>query len=433
MFNTSFLKEITHSKSPMNDSTFSLLSSKLHFYIMFLLLIQSIPVTIYRYFYFNLFFTWVNFAEMTVYIISLTLYFYNKKSLSVNFAALGIPIIYSYLLLFAPIDIRFNSCFWFYLSYMLIYLLLVRTPKNRMLYILFCMTTFLIPGILEAYSTPEVIIKVIQVITLILIPYIISGFIVIQDHRISDLNFSLQNRLIEKEKLTVALEKKNEELVMFSHMMSHDLKSPLNNIKSFSTLLKNRLSFKEPQEKKIFGFIENSAEEMNSMITDLLAYSQIEFNKKQFEIVSLNKIIETIKYQFQFDISQGKVIFNISDLPSIYGDENLLKTLFQNLISNGIKYQPKDSGRHTPTITISSSEDEDHYHIYVTDNGIGMSKKNIEHLFDPFRRFHSKSEYEGTGLGMSICKKVMTKHNATISVDHSDSFGSVFKLSFLKD
>lgn len=432
----SFLrKKISHPEGLMEGNRLERLSLKLHFYVMLLLLAQSIPVTIYRYLHFPIIFTWINLVEIVIYSTSLVFFLKQKHNFSIWFAAFSLPIITIYVIFFmdiVPINEGFVATFWFALCYMFVYILLIRSAKVRIAYISFCLLLFFVPGAIFTYDPAETVIKIIQIVTLTLFPFIISKFIEQQDNKIYDLTRSLQNRLNEKERLAEELEKKNDELVMFSHMMSHDLKSPLRNIKSFATLLKKKLNLEQTNEIEYFGFIENSAEQMNTLIGDLLTYSKIEVEEKQFEPIDLVQIFENIKYQFQFDINQGKVQFDISPLPSINGNEDLLKTLFQNIISNGVKYQPKDKTNHIPTISITATEDKKHHHIFIADNGIGMSEKNVKQLFQPFKRFHNQNEYEGTGLGMSICKKVMDKHSGQITVENSDEFGTTLKLSFKK-
>lgn len=417
-----------------NGNDLKILCEKLHVCIVTILLAQNIPITFYRYFHFPIYLTWVNISEILIYVFSLILFYKNKRELSILLTALGIPVIFIYILFFLGLDIAimFKNCFWFLLSFMLIYISIIRRKILRQIYIVFCLATYFIPGALISYDSPGDFIKIIQILSLILIPYIISTFIEKQDAQIFNLNNNLKLRLQEKEILAGELKNKNEELITFSHIMSHDLKSPLQTIVAFSKLIKKKKPFNDIEQEKYFAYIENSAVSMAGLIDDLLAYSQIESEKKELKIVALNNIVEEVKSHFQFDLNHKKTILTIADLPNILGDEQMLKTLFHNLISNAIKYQPKNKTNHIPTILISHHTDNMSNFITIKDNGIGVDDKYVHQLFEPFKRFHANKDYEGTGLGMSICKKVMEKHCGQIELQSTSENGSKFKLTFPK-
>lgn len=418
-----------------NGNDLKILCEKLHVCIVVILLAQNIPITLYRYFYFPVFLTWINIAEISIYSFSLILFYKNKPEQSMLLTAFGIPVIFTYILFFLGLDIAvmFTNSFWFLLSFMLIYIIILRRKVVRHIYIIFILSTYFIPGALISYDSPADFIKIIQILSLILIPYIISTFIEKQDAQILNLNKNLKLRLQEKEILTDELKNKNEELITFSHIMSHDLKSPLQTIVSFSKLIRKKKPFNDLEQEKYFAYIENSAVSMASLIDDLLTYSQIESEKKELKIVALNNIVEEVKTHFQFDLTQEKIILNISYLPNILGDKQMLKTLFHNLISNSIKYQPKNKINHVPNVSISHYADNFNNFIIIEDNGIGIDEKYMHHLFEPFKRFHSNNDYNGTGLGMSICKKVMDKHSGHIELQSTSEKGSNFKLTFPKN
>jgi len=417
-----------------NGNDLKILCEKLHVCIVAILLAQNIPITFYRYFHFPIFLTWVNIAEISIYVFSLILFYNNKRELSMLVTAFGIPIIFIYILFFLDLDIAimFKNSFWFLLSFMLIYIIILRRKVVRHIYIIFCLSTYFIPGALISYNSPGDFIKIIQILSLILIPYIISTFIEKQDSQIFNLNSDLKLRLQEKEILAGELKNKNEELITFSHIMSHDLKTPLNTILSFSNLIKNKVHFNNSELEKYFVYIENSATSMATLINDLLVYSQVDAENKELEIISLNNIIEKVKTHFQFDLSENQIMLKTSNLPNILGDEQMLKTLFHNLISNAVKYQPKNKVNHLPTISITHHTNKLNNFIIIEDNGIGIDNRYIQDLFEPFKRFHTNKDYEGTGLGMSICKKVMDKHNGQIELQSTSEKGSNFKLTFPK-
>ncbi len=249
------------------------------------------------------------------------------------------------------------------------------------------------------------------------------------------LNHQLQQQNEEKEGFLKRIEKKNEELITFSNIMSHDLKAPLRTISAFSGLIQKQLEkdFKIDDVLLHLGFINSSAESMSILIEDLLMFSKINLEESEFSTVKLNDIILLVLPAFSFDINSGKAVVNIGELPSISGNKSLLKTVFHNLISNAIKYQPKDKAKHQAKVDIWSVEAPDEYHIFIQDNGIGIPTDYVDRLFKPFVRFHATSEYKGTGLGMSICERIMSNHKGQVHLAKTSPSGSVFKLIFPKD
>lgn len=419
----------------LNTHSLNRLSSKLHLIIAIILLLQNIPISIYRFFYFPMIVTYINILEVSIYTSAIILYFFNKLNLSIIFSALGLPILFSYFTFFNPIETTeetFVSSYWFLLCYVLIYSTLIRTNRIRILYIVFVFLIYFIPGSLSSFDYPGNIIKIIQFSTLILIPLIMSSYIEKQDIRIIKLNKALKQRLHEKDKLSQRVEEKNQELITFSHIMGHDLKTPIRTINSFTQLLRKKITFQDEKNEQYFQFIEDSSKSMKNLIDDLLTYYKIESEQNKTENIDIEDILNEIKSSYQFELNNEKVKIMYSELPKTMGYRNLLKTLFTNLISNGIKYQPKNEINHIPTIKISASEDDMFNSIIISDNGIGIDASYLDHLFDPFKRFHNDKEYQGTGLGMSICKRVMDKHGGDITVEKTSEQGTLIKLNFPK-
>ncbi len=248
------------------------------------------------------------------------------------------------------------------------------------------------------------------------------------------LNNQLQQQNLEKERLLKRIERKNQELITFSNIMTHDLKAPLHNISAFTGLIQKQLEngFHKDKITKYLSFIDSSADSMTVLIQDLLLYSKIDLEEREFSNVALNDIVKLVLPAFSYDINASNVTLNIETLPAVYGDKSLLKTVFHNLISNGIKYQPKNQPDYQPKVNVWAVEEQQQYHIFVEDNGIGIDPKYVDKLFKPFVRFHSSKEYAGTGLGMSICERIMTNHKGSIQLEHTSPEGSRFKLTFPK-
>lgn len=240
----------------------------------------------------------------------------------------------------------------------------------------------------------------------------------------------LQETNAEKDIALKKLNEKNEELIMYNDMMGHDLKAPVRNISSFTKILIDRN--KDPVKAEFLQIILNSSKSMSALIEDILTYSKINQTTIKKEKVDLNGLIEEQMIHFSYELKNNGASIERSPLPIVWGDGKSLKTIFHNLISNGFKYQPKNKPHHRPTIRIYSIEQKHKVIVYVNDNGIGIEPQFTSQLFTPFRRFHSASQYNGTGLGMTICKKIMEKHQGNISLDHTSPNGTCFKLEFSK-
>lgn len=238
----------------------------------------------------------------------------------------------------------------------------------------------------------------------------------------------LKSLTIEKNNLIGELKGKNEEILLFSNMMSHDLKAPLRNIEGFSNLLQNKLTGLDKTDSELLSFIVSGVNSMKKLIDDLLQFSKFSISDYSFKEIDLENLIDKLLFSFNYDIEKCNVEIIKSDLSEVYGHEESLSLVLQNLISNSIKFQPKDE-LHKPKIEIRQKKDLEKDIIIVKDNGIGIDHQKVKEIFLPFKRLHSSSDYEGTGLGMSIVNKVIEKHNAKIEVESERGKGSTFIIS----
>jgi PAS domain S-box-containing protein len=226
------------------------------------------------------------------------------------------------------------------------------------------------------------------------------------------------------------LQRSNQNLEEFAYAASHDLKEPIRKIHFFTNHLKQQLSdpLKEAQNKT-FNRIENATERMGNLIDDLLLYSHVSQRPHETEIVNLKETVERVLEDLELDIAEKSAIIRVSKLPEVKGYRRQLQQLFQNLLSNALKYGNIDVA---PRIDISSkeiSENSKTYHmIVVKDNGIGFEQKYSEKIFQMFARLHGKAEYSGTGVGLSIVKKVVENHNGFIKVESTPGEGSTFTI-----
>jgi PAS domain S-box-containing protein len=231
-------------------------------------------------------------------------------------------------------------------------------------------------------------------------------------------------RVINKE-----LQRSNQNLEEFAYAASHDLKEPVRKIHVFTSQLKELLSkhLKE-NEARSFSRIENATNRMGSLIDDLLLYSHVSQRPHETELVDVNEQLQRVLEDLELDIEEKKALISIEKLPVVKGYRRQLQQLFQNLISNALKYSKAGE---RPEIKITASvitENNQTYNIIaVEDKGIGFDPEYAVKIFQMFTRLHRKSEYSGTGVGLSIAKKVMENHNGFIRVESVPGKGSTFR------
>lgn len=231
---------------------------------------------------------------------------------------------------------------------------------------------------------------------------------------------------IKTESLLKELERSNRELDQFAYVTSHDLKEPLRMISSFTQLLEKRYSGSLDQDADEFiGFIVDGASRMQQMLDSLLQYSRISTEAKKYELVDMNHVVNESLKNLKIAVEENDAEINVEKLPMIYADRSQMIQLFQNLIANAIKFH----GDETPNIQISSWKEGDKYYFAVKDNGIGIDPKYQERIFQVFQRLHTTEEYEGTGIGLSITKKILEHHNGSIWVKSQPNKGSTFNFS----
>ncbi len=219
------------------------------------------------------------------------------------------------------------------------------------------------------------------------------------------------------------LDQKNKELEQFVYVASHDLQEPIRTINSFVNLYKSEFGDTQSDEAiEYLQFIQGAGERAQQLIVDLLDYSKLERNRKLAK-VNLNKIIDNVKSDLAVKIADKKAEIRVGNLPTLQGYETGLRLLFQNLISNAIKFARDGFG---PLVEISSKEGDNEWEFSVKDNGIGFSEEFKEKVFVIFKRLHPKSKYEGTGIGLAHCRKIVELHNGRIWADSVPGEGSTF-------
>lgn len=248
---------------------------------------------------------------------------------------------------------------------------------------------------------------------------------------IPKLFIGLENTILKKEQiqaeLNIALQKtkeKNEDLENFTYVISHDLQEPIRMISSFLTLLEKKYDkFLDEKGKQYIFYAVDGAKRMREMILQLLDFSRISRNENSLEMCDIQKMVNDIIVDNQKLIDNTHAIIKYSKLPPIMAQKTPIQHLFQNLITNALKYKKDEE---SPIIQISYKEKKGFHQFEIKDNGIGIESKHFEKIFVLFQRLHDKSKYEGTGMGLAICKKIIEKIGGKIWVESIPKIGSTF-------
>ena len=234
------------------------------------------------------------------------------------------------------------------------------------------------------------------------------------------------------EEQTLELQRSNEDLRQFAHVASHDLKEPVRKIKTFNNRVQDEFDQILPEKAKTYlGKIDIATTRMYTMIDGVLAYSKLGNAPQLLQRVNLMTIIENIETDLEVMIMAKDAQITSDNLPTIIASEVLMYQLFYNLILNSLKFSRRDT---ITRISISSRleviNDRSTWHITVKDNGIGFDPGYAKIIFNPFTRLHSGEEYEGTGLGLALCKKIVERHQGSISVSSQEGEGACFDILF---
>lgn len=227
-----------------------------------------------------------------------------------------------------------------------------------------------------------------------------------------------------------ALIQKNEELDKFATVASHDMKEPLRMIASFMQLLDKNCGYQlDDKARQYIHFAVDGSKRMTNLINELLSYARVNRDMRQVEKVDLNDVLSEVKGLLRDVIRETGTELNVESLPTMRGYPVALRTLFMNLISNGIKYQ---SSGQAAKIHVESTDAGDKWEIRVSDNGIGIAKEYHDEIFKLFKRLHTSDQYPGTGLGLSTCKRIVDEHGGSIAIDSTVNEGSTFIVTFPK-
>jgi len=279
--------------------------------------------------------------------------------------------------------------------------------------------------------------------------------LVAQEQRLITINKSLENEIKER-KISEAnvnelnrqllenidrLETANKNLDRFAFMSSHDLQEPLRKICTFSDLLYSKYkTVFEDDANRYISRIQKSALRMQTLIKDILQFSKVSIDKSAFVATDLNLVLEDVLTDLESTVQQEKAEVTVKPLPTLQVNAGLMNALFSNLIGNAIKYRKKNID---PVINIYSKQEDipqaenktngtnkgKYCRIFIEDNGIGFDQKYAEQVFDMFVRLHGNNEYEGTGIGLALCKQIAEHHHGFISALSKENAGTTFIVS----
>ena len=244
----------------------------------------------------------------------------------------------------------------------------------------------------------------------------------IYEKQLRQLNTDLAKRASE-------LASSNGELERFAYIASHDLQEPLRMVSSFLQLLQKRYGGQlDKKADQYIHYAVDGAERMKALIMDLLEYSRVGTGKESFGLIDTAVVLKEVGDIFREKIISARARVDIGEMPCVWGDKVQLTQLFQNLLSNALKYHSDQA----PMIRIIAKEEPGYWQFSIADNGIGIDPQFFDKIFIIFQRLHNKSDYSGTGIGLAICKKIVERHGGRIWVESTPQNGSTFYFTIIK-
>ncbi|WP_247002591.1 sensor histidine kinase [Halosolutus gelatinilyticus] len=243
------------------------------------------------------------------------------------------------------------------------------------------------------------------------------------NRELRQLTEQLDETVAQLEAANREFETSNERLEQFAYAASHDLQEPLRMITSYLSLIESRYGDDLDEDGREFiAFAVDGADRMREMIDGLLKYSRVNTQGDPFESVDLEDVLAAVRKDLEVQIVERDAIVEIETLPRVEGDENQLRQLFQNLLSNAIEYCDDEP----PHVRVTAERTGPDWTVSVEDNGIGIDPADADRIFDLFQRLHGREEHGGTGLGLALCKRIVERHGGEIRVESEPGSGSTF-------
>ncbi len=252
------------------------------------------------------------------------------------------------------------------------------------------------------------------------------------DERVKERTKELEHEIEERKKVeerlkhfAAELQRSNQELTDFASIASHDMKEPLRKITTFCDRLKVKCSnLLDEQARDYMNRMQNAAVRMEELIDSLLMLSRVSTKARPFAPVDLNKVVAGVLSDLEILLKSSGGSVEVEPLPTLDADSFQMRQLFQNLMTNALKFRKDEE---TPVVTLTARMTDEHFwEIRVEDNGIGFDPQFAERIFKPFERLHGRSKFEGSGVGLAICQKIAIRHNGTITAHSVAGKGSTF-------
>jgi two-component system sensor histidine kinase/response regulator len=260
----------------------------------------------------------------------------------------------------------------------------------------------------------------------VLKPFNLSAVLPVLNRALTVRQLRLENAALEAtvRDRTAELQAAKEELAAFSYSMSHDLRAPLRALKMFSAVLMGRHQQELSDEvKRLLGFVDRGAQQINQLVEDLLRFSRVGRQPLAKRQVDMTALVRAVAQEVEKNPNDRLIDFRLSDLPPAFGDDALLRELFLDLLSNAFKFtRPRPSAM----IEVGAISGSGEPIYFVRDNGVGFDMKHAKQLFGIFSRLHTDEQFEGTGIGLAIVKRIVNRHGGHIWVDAAPDRGATF-------
>ena len=228
------------------------------------------------------------------------------------------------------------------------------------------------------------------------------------------------------QRTTAELARSNRDLEQFAYVASHDLQEPLRTVSGFARLLQQKYGNRlDPEANQFIEYAVDGAKRMQALIRDLLAYARVGSGDLEPAPTDAGAALQTALSNLESSIRETAAEITHGELPTVRADAGQLVQLFQNLIGNALKYR----GEAPPQIHVDACRKEDHWLFSVRDNGIGIDPKHQDRIFQVFQRLHTRTQYDGTGIGLAICKKIVDRHGGRIWVESQPGPGATFSFT----
>jgi len=244
--------------------------------------------------------------------------------------------------------------------------------------------------------------------------------------QLEEQNQQLRTEVAMRRETEAALLRSNTELEQLAYVASHDMQEPLRMVASYLQLLSKRYGGKlDAEADEFIGYAVDGAKRMQALINDLLTYSRVGARARPFEATDCNEVVRIALENLAVSLQESGARLHVSPLPIVMGDASKLLQLFQNLIANAVKFRRSEPVE----IKVAAHAQEDAWRFVVSDNGIGIAPEYFDRIFVLFQRLHGRAEYPGTGIGLSICKKIVERHGGRIWVESTPGAGTTFSFT----